>query len=171
MKTFITKEHLNALPILIDWLNLNAQAWDEPTSHIVDYFIGISKEELKTYCLYEVPDDFDKYDPSWWSFPGIKMVGYTFVNYSDFKNGILNIDDLVIDENCRGRGLGLQLLEHVIDEITTTQFGTIKQVTLQVETTNKPAIKIYRNLGFEIVEELKDYYDEGRHAYQMKLPL
>ncbi|OMJ07120.1 hypothetical protein AYI70_g12405 [Smittium culicis] len=53
---------------------------------------------------------------------------------------------------------------------TTLKLGSqSKELVLHVDTNRKPAINVYTNLYFTTIEEVCDYYSEGRHAYKMSL--
>ena len=65
----------------------------------------------------------------------------------------------------RGKGIGRQLMEELLDEIGKTR--EIEKVDLNVNTSQLAAVRLYEKLGFEIVgtlhNELKvegKYYDE-----------
>lgn len=42
-----------------------------------------------------------------------------------------------------------------------------KECYLEVRTSNTPAIKLYKKLGFEITRTIKDYYADGEDAFVM----
>lgn len=56
------------------------------------------------------------------------------------------IADLGVDENCRGRGLGSALLQHII--ALAKQWGA-DDVELQVSEFNESAIRLYEKHGFQ----------------------
>lgn len=63
------------------------------------------------------------------------------------------IVDIALSPECRGQGLGTALLSDLLDEAAAVG----KSVTIHVEK-NNPAMRLYRRLGFEAVED-KGVYD------------
>jgi|694.fasta_scaffold00158_71 ribosomal protein S18 acetylase RimI-like enzyme len=68
------------------------------------------------------------------------------LGFSTFKaSELINVHDLAVHEDYRGRGVGRQLLEHIqryaID-------NGLCAVTLEVRSDNVPARKLYHQLGF-----------------------
>ena len=64
------------------------------------------------------------------------------------------------------QGMALKLLERLkID----AERKKIKALSLEVSTKNKPAIELYRKLGFIITNTRKQYYKNGDDAYVMWL--
>lgn len=81
-----------------------------------------------------------------------KIVGYAFciiVNHfdasSDYKN--LYIDDLCVNQNCRGKGIGTALYNYVLDYAKS--IGCYN-VTLNVWNGNDDALKFYKNVGMKV---------------------
>ena len=79
----------------------------------------------------------------------------------------VNIATIDVHPNYRRRGIGSTLLEfaeeHARQEGTTT-------MTLQVETTNTSAIRLYHRHGYEKVRVLSNYYADA-DAWQMRKQL
>lgn len=70
-----------------------------------------------------------------------------FINFSTFKvKPYINIHDIVIDREFRGKGLGRRLMQEIID--IANERGYCK-VTLEVREDNVAAQLLYRSLGFE----------------------
>jgi len=72
---------------------------------------------------------------------------------------------LSISEKQRRQGLGSTLLNHFLKEMA---LQNIKQIDLEVRVDNKHAIKFYQKNGFNIMELLPKFYQNGEDAYQMK---
>ena len=68
------------------------------------------------------------------------------------EDGIIRVIDIVVAPGFRGRGIGTQLLEGVIEEAAAAGLP----VELHVEVHN-PAQRLYRRLGFEQVAEAFPY--------------
>lgn len=73
-------------------------------------------------------------------------VAVCFVGFSTFlARPLINIHDLAVTADCRGRGVGQRLLEAV--EAKARDLGCGK-VTLEVHEDNVSALRLYRRLGF-----------------------
>lgn len=75
---------------------------------------------------------------------------------------IMNVDNLAVLPEYRGKGLGKLLLQHMMQLAEDKQCSG---VLLQVNVNNSRAIEIYRKMGFETVRLLKGYYQrKGRKS-------
>lgn len=77
------------------------------------------------------------------------------------------IIDIVVNENYRNNGYGTMLFKSALKEITE---NNCDNVTLEVNKTNKNAIKFYENNDFKIVSIRKKYYNNS-DGYLMKKDL
>lgn len=77
------------------------------------------------------------------------------------------IIDIVVNENYRNNGYGTMLFKAALKEITE---NNCDNVTLEVDKTNKNAIKFYENNDFKIVSIRKKYYNNS-DGYLMKKDL
>lgn len=80
-----------------------------------------------------------------------RVLGYCFCVVEDYSGSnnlqpvkTLYIDDLCVDENCRGMGTGRQLFERVVDYARSNGFYN---VTLNVWACNPGAQRFYESLG------------------------
>ena len=80
-------------------------------------------------------------------------VALYFVKYSTWKGRGLYLDDLIVTEKMRGKGIGKKLLDAFMQEAVT--LGA-KQVHWQVLDWNKPAIDFYRKAGASVEPEWWD---------------
>ena len=62
-----------------------------------------------------------------------------------------------IKEELRCQGLGTAALELLLDGLTKIQKNTVKSVYLQVSGNNKPAVALYKKIGFQITETISYY--------------
>lgn len=83
-----------------------------------------------------------------------KLLGYAFCVFvkntdSNILTDILTlyIDDLCVDENCRGQHIGKQLYEYVLE---FAKKSGCYNVTLNVWGENKSAIGFYENCGLKV---------------------
>ena len=76
-----------------------------------------------------------------------------FVKYSTWKGKGLYLDDLIVSEVHRGKGIGRKLFDAFMNEAKT--IGA-KQVHWQVLDWNTPAIDFYKKLGSSVEVEWLD---------------
>jgi ribosomal-protein-alanine N-acetyltransferase len=83
--------------------------------------------------------------------------------------GEIDIHNIAVHKDFRGRGLGRSLLENVILEARNRASA---RVTLEVRKSNTVAQKLYESVGFTISGVRKGYYsDDGEDAFLMTLEL
>ena len=84
---------------------------------------------------------------------GEQVLGYGFCFYKKYENdpviadhSELYIDDLCVDENCRGKGIGTELYRTIC---CYAKQRHCHNVTLNVWSDNKSALKFYESLGLK----------------------
>ena len=84
-----------------------------------------------------------------------KIVGIAvyFIKYSTWKGKGLYLDDLIVMESHRGKGIGKKLFDAYVAE---AQSQGAKQLHWQVLDWNTPAIEFYKKLGASIEPEWWD---------------
>jgi len=65
----------------------------------------------------------------------------------------------------RKKGIGKELANFLIEYFKKKN---LKKISLQVRKNNLAAISFYKNLGFQILKTIKNYYQNGDDAYLMK---
>ena len=75
---------------------------------------------------------------------------------------------LCVDEKNRKQGIGSALLKQFLLFMKNLQ---IRQVELEVRTTNQGALTFYLKQGFILREKLHQFYQNGEDAYSMKKEL
>ncbi|MFY0591872.1 GNAT family N-acetyltransferase [Roseivirga sp.] len=73
-----------------------------------------------------------------------------YYRYSTWKGKALYLEDLVVSESSRGKGLGKKLLDAIVFEAKKVN---AKQVRWQVLDWNEPAINFYKKLGADLDSE------------------
>lgn len=68
---------------------------------------------------------------------------------------------LAVSPDFRGKGYGERLVAEVARD-----HGA---VTCHARSTNENALQFYRHIGFEIQRRIENYYEDGGHAYYLKL--
>ncbi len=84
---------------------------------------------------------------------GDEVVGYAVLWCIADEGELANI---AIRDDYRGRGLGARLLEHVLK---TAEAKGVRSLYLEVRPSNKPALKLYRAMGFREIGVRSRYYD------------
>lgn len=69
-------------------------------------------------------------------------------------------------KSCQRQGLACKLMERLIEEAYREKIAAL---SLEVDVNNKPAIELYRKMGFIITNTRKKYYKNGNDAYIMWL--
>ena len=104
----------------------------------------------------------DESMPIFVALEGDTVTGYCFCQISTYPAGTcsvarkeLYIDDLCVDESCRGQGIATALYRHVTD---FAQRNGIRDITLNVWCGNESALRFYEKMGMtprKIVMEQK----------------
>jgi GNAT superfamily N-acetyltransferase len=76
-----------------------------------------------------------------------------FIKYSTWKGKGLYLDDLVVTEKYRGKGIGKKLFDRILEE---AQIIHACQIHWQVLDWNEPAIRFYKKYGASIEAEWLD---------------
>lgn len=85
-------------------------------------------------------------DPVWRSFVAeteYNIVGFAlyYIRYSTWKGQAIYLEDLLVTQNMRGKGIGKLLFDRLIEEAKEKKFN---RITWQVLEWNKPAINFYK---------------------------
>lgn len=87
-------------------------------------------------------------NPVWWAFVAEeegKVQGFAlwYVRYSTWKGQRMYLEDLLVTEQMRGKGIGKLLFDQLIEECKTKQYSGMMW---QVLDWNEPAINFYKKL-------------------------
>ena len=85
-------------------------------------------------------------NPVWWAFVAeeegrIEGFALYYIRYSTWKGQRMYLEDLIVTEKMRGRGLGKLLFDRLIDEAKEKKFSGM---VWQVLDWNEPAINFYK---------------------------
>ena len=95
-----------------------------------------------------------------------EIVGFIIADIFEDRAEII---DVAVDVMYRNKKIGDKLVKYVVD---LSKENGCESITLEVKVTNKPALKLYKNNGFEIVSIRKKYYSNGTiDAYLMSRKL
>ncbi|MFW5956275.1 MAG: ribosomal protein S18-alanine N-acetyltransferase [Halorhabdus sp.] len=75
-----------------------------------------------------------------------------------------HVKDLAVHPECRGRGIGRQLLGRAVATMRSTGIGSVK---LEVRESNAAARHLYESAGFVHRRTIPQYYDDGEDALVM----
>ena len=81
-----------------------------------------------------------------------QVVAYAVASYVFDQGDILHI---TVDQSFRGRSLGRQLLQVLVDGLVAQGVGT---VFLEVRPSNGAAINLYQSMGFVCIQKRQGYY-------------
>ena len=103
----------------------------------------VSRENFKIFL------DDEKLGQSWLIKENDLVLGYIIVVYFfsfEFKGRVALLDELFLNADARGKGVGRKAVEFVKDYV---QEQGCKLVLLEVESHNLPAQKLYESQGFD----------------------
>lgn len=88
-------------------------------------------------------------NPVWWAFVAemdgvVQGFAMYYIRYSTWKGQRMYLEDLIVTEEMRGKGLGSLLFDALIKEAKEKNFNGI---VWQVLEWNEPAIKFYKKLN------------------------
>ena len=84
--------------------------------------------------------------PIWWAFVAeengfIHGFALYYIRYSTWKGQVMYLEDIIVTEKSRGKGIGKLLFDQLIEEARARQF---KRIVWQVLEWNEPAINFYK---------------------------
>jgi ribosomal protein S18 acetylase RimI-like enzyme len=80
------------------------------------------------------------------------------------RGPMARIYTLAVDPEWRGRGVASRLLSRLLRELKSRG---VQRIRLEVQASNRRALKLYRNAGFNAIEILHDYYGADRDGVRM----
>ena len=90
--------------------------------------------------------------PVWWALVAEcdgKVVGFAlyYIRYSTWKGQAMYLEDILVTNEMRGKGIGKLLFDHLIEEAREKKFN---RIIWQVLDWNEPAINFYKKYNAEI---------------------
>ena len=90
--------------------------------------------------------------PVWWTFVAeedgvVQGFALYYVRYSTWKGQAMYLEDILVTESARGRGIGRLLFERLIEEAREKKFN---RIIWQVLDWNEPAINFYKKYNANI---------------------
>lgn len=87
--------------------------------------------------------------PVWWAFVAESegmIIGFAlyYIRYSTWKGQRMYLEDILVTESWRGKGVGRLLMDALMDEAREKQFSGIMWQVLEW---NEPAIRFYEKYG------------------------
>jgi ribosomal-protein-alanine N-acetyltransferase len=95
--------------------------------------------------------------------PELPVAGFYIAHTTDQAS---NLDNLVVETHARRQGYGRRLVNAWINEAWIQSLATL---TLQVNTVNGGAQRLYRQFQFRPIRLLVGYYPNGDDAFQMEM--
>ena len=81
-----------------------------------------------------------------------QVIAYAVASYVSDQGDVQNI---LVDQSFRGRGLGRQLLQALTDDLVAQG---VEAVFLEVRSSNDVAVNLYQSIGFVCIQKRRDYY-------------
>jgi len=108
-------------------------------------------EEVTVELSHFIESGFGSH-PVWWAFVAeeegrIEGFALYYIRYSTWKGQRMYLEDLIVTEKMRGRGLGKLLFDRLIEEAKEKKFTGM---VWQVLDWNEPAINFYRKYNARI---------------------
>lgn len=110
------------------------------------FYVIKNQDKIAGYCTYYLIPEI--------SFQGLKKKSMVY--------------SIAIDSKFRGMGYGRKLLEESIKEM---KLNGISSVFLYVNVVNTPAIRLYKNMNFKVIEEIEGVCGQQENCYIMELKL
>ncbi|MFX0057298.1 MAG: ribosomal protein S18-alanine N-acetyltransferase [Candidatus Hodarchaeota archaeon] len=96
-----------------------------------------------------------------------KIIGFIIAIKDDEER--INIVNFVVKKRFQELGYGSILLKEALEKIR--KLKQIKTIILNVKTSNKKAIDLYKKFDFRIVGKIEKYYSQNESAYLMELKI
>lgn len=80
----------------------------------------------------------------------VEGIALVYMRFSTWKGDVLHLEDLIVNQNMRGHGLGKALLDDVVKY--GSQLG-VKRICWEVLDWNTPAIDFYEKKGAKILRD------------------
>lgn len=98
----------------------------------------------------------------------INGIALVYKRFSTWKGEVLHLEDLIVSEQMRGKGLGAALLDEVVKY--GKQLG-VKRISWEVLDWNEPAIDFYEKKGANVMRDwdIVHLTEQGIENYLSKL--
>lgn len=101
------------------------QEWGFGTDKQFDFFVAVESNKIKGIALY-------------------------YYKYSTWKGKCIFLEDIIVTETVRGRGIGKKLFDAVLEQAKNEK---VKRLEWQVLNWNEPAIRFYKKYNANFDEE------------------
>lgn len=102
-------------------------------------------EEVTVSLKHFIESGFGE-QPVWWAFVAEEngiILGFAlyYIRYSTWKGQTMYLEDILVTEQARGKGIGKMLFDQLLEEAKEKNFN---RITWQVLEWNEPAMNFYR---------------------------
>ncbi len=128
-----------------------------PENYTTLFFMNLHKRFPETFLVAEANKEIAGYIMCRieTGIPSFKLLGITR------KGHVISI--AVLPEH-QQKGIAHALMQETMQAMVSYK---AKECYLEVRTSNIPAVRLYKKLGFEIVRTIRDYYADGEDAFLM----
>ena len=129
------------------------EAVREDCGRLMELIRGLAEYEKApeqvTVSLKHFEDSGFGENPVWWAFVAEtegRITGFAlwYIRYSTWKGQRMYLEDIYVEPDMRGHGIGAMLFERLIEEGTARKFNGMMWQALQW---NEPALNFYRKYG------------------------
>lgn len=93
-----------------------------------------------------------------------QIAGYAVGYVKSQINRVGRVYSVAVDPNFRHKGIGQLLIDSLVDHLTTLGADSVE---LEVSAQNPNAIRLYTKMGFQIVDNIRNYYRDKSDAHRM----
>lgn len=133
------QEFVNSLSAEDAKILFNAKATPKEEKQFVENALFAAKKKSEVYLIAECDND---------------IVGITRVKLEKWRRNHIGGFGIAIRNGYRGMGLGKQMMSEVINLATKKLKPSPKIIQLNVFVNNKPAINLYKKIGFKVVARI-----------------
>ncbi|MCP1339339.1 GNAT family N-acetyltransferase [Idiomarina sp. M1R2S28] len=100
----------------------------------------------------------------WVARSGNDLAGYA-IAFTRRNSKVWRLYSIAVAQSFRGLGVGNLLMNEVLNSAKSS--GAVA-MSLEVKSDNKAAIHWYQSCGFETIDILPEYYDDGSDGFKMR---
>lgn len=141
---------------------------NEPQAYLSSYARSSTELDEKWRERLELAQEGKR---QWLSFvkAGEEIVGMAGAWITEEESETAEIISVYLAQKYRGQGIGKRLMEHLIS--TIKQNSDIKRLTLEVNSTQPSAVKLYESCGFRVTGKSNRILGDGKEYEELLMQL